>query len=384
MRALFGITFLTRTISIIVQTVSPIVLVKILKTPASEIGWMIAGFWIANAIGTIIAAGIIRSRNRSTLSGFALLALAFFGAALIHNPLGYSLSIVLSGLGLSLVQAFLIPTMHLSGTDERPHKGIADYSTALSLGMIAGPLVAGASIYLSGYYDLFFLLVAILVVVFIISFRIGIQKSFKGEDTRRGILPSNIVKTMKQKGFASFYTMNFLYSLLLPILISYGGVFAEDKFHVTTTEVLLMFAAVFSVSAMLRVLFSHSDVGHFHTFLMIGFVVLGLSFALIGLTNNLYLFIAGFLFFSVPHALIYPISTYLALDSAGPDGLISSTYIFATSSGIAEFLSPLAAVQIIAVYGFSPLFLVLVPIAVVGLLLSTAIPGLKRHTKISL
>lgn len=383
-RALFGITFLTRTISIIVQTVSPIVLVKLLKTPVSEIGWMIAGFWIANAIGTIVAAGIIRSRNKSTLSGFAVVALAFFGAALIHDPLGYSLSIVLSGLGLSLIQAFLIPTMHLGGTDERPHKGIADYSTALSLGMIAGPLVAGASIFLSGFYDLFFILVVISIVVLIVSFRIGIQKSFKDEDTRRSIFPSNIIKTMKQRGFTGFYTMNFLYSLLLPILISYGGIFAEIKYHVTTTEVLILFAAVFSISSVLRLLFSRSHSRDFRLLMIIGFVALTFSFSLIGITNDEYLFVVGFLAFSIPHALIYPITTYLALDSAGPDGLISSTYIFATSSGIAEFLSPLAAVPLIHSYGFSTLFIVLAPIAVIGLIFSMAIPRLKKRTSISL
>jgi MFS family permease len=375
-RALFGITFLTRAISIIVQTVSPIILVKILDTPAAEIGWMIAGFWIANALGIIIAAGIIRSRNRSTLSGFAVLALAFFGAAMIHDPLGYSLSIVLSGLGLSLVQAFLVPTMHLSGTEERPHKGIADYSTALSLGMIVGPLVAGASIFLSGFYNLFFILVAISIVVLVAAFRIGIQKSFKGEDTRRGILPSNIIKTMKQRAFAGFYMMNFLYSLLLPILISYGGVFAEDKFHVTTIEALILFAAVFSISSVLRILFSRSEKRHFQQFLITGFVMLAFSFTLIGFSNGLYLFLAGFLLFSVPHALIYPVTTYLALDSAGPDALISSTYIFATSSGVAEFISPLAAVPIITFYGFSALFFVLAPIAVIGLIISMAMPRL--------
>lgn len=373
MRALFGITFLTRTISIIVQTVSPIVLVKMFKTPAAEIGWMIAGFWIANALGTIVAAGILRSRNRSTLSGFGVLALAFSGAALIRDPLGYSLCIILSGLGLSLIQAFLIPTMHLGGTDERPHKGIADYSTALSLGMIAGPLVAGVAIFLSGFNALFFLLVAIALIVLVTAFKIGIQKSFEGEDTRKGILPSNIIKTFRQRSFTGFYTMNFLYSLLLPILISYGGVFAETRFHVTTTEILILFAAVFSVSSVLRALFSRSAKRHFHRFLMAGFVLLGLSFLLIGVANNFYIFLLGFLLFSVPHALIYPVTTYLALDSAGRDALISSTYIFATSSGVAEFISPLTAVPVIAVYGFSALFFSLAPIAVIGLIVAIAI-----------
>ena len=62
-RALFSITFLTRSISIIVQTVSPIVLVSILGTPATMVGWMIAGFWIANAIGPVIAAGVNKGQT---------------------------------------------------------------------------------------------------------------------------------------------------------------------------------------------------------------------------------------------------------------------------------------------------------------------------------
>lgn len=376
MRALLGITFLVRTISTIVQIVSPIVLVEIFKTPAAEIGWMIAGFWITNALGTIVAAGVIRSRNRSTLSGFAVLAIAFLGAALIHDSLGYSLCIVFSGLGLSLIQAFLIPTMQLGGTEKRPHKGIADYSTALSLGMIAGPLIAGATILLSGFYDLFFLLVAISIVVLVAAFRIGIQKSFEGENTRSGILPSNIIKTIKQKSFARFYVMNFLYSLLLPILISYGGVFAGKEFHITTAEVLVLFAAVFSASSVFRVFFSRAEARRFRLFLITGFLMLALSFSLIGLTNNIYLFLAGFLIFSIPHALIYPVTTYLALDSAGSGALISSTYIFATSSGVAEFISPLAAVPIIALYGFSSVFLFLVPIAAIGLIVSMLTPYL--------
>ena len=68
--------------------------------------------------------------------------------------------------------------MHLGGTEERPHKGIAEYSTALSIGMIAGPLVAGAAIFLSGFYALFFLLVAISLIVLVVAFKIGIQLIF--------------------------------------------------------------------------------------------------------------------------------------------------------------------------------------------------------------
>lgn len=369
-RALFSITFLVRTISIIVQIVSPIVLVKVLHTQNAEIGWMIAGFWIANAIGAIIAAGVIRSRNKSTLSGFAVLVVSFMGAALLHNPLGFASCIVFSGLGLSFIQAFLIPTMHMSGTQEIPHMGIARYSTALSLGMIAGPLVADAAILVSGFYSLFFLLVAISTVMLFASFRMGIQKSFEGEDTRKSILPSSIIKTMKRGTFTNFYGMNFLYSLLLPILISYGGVFAVDRFHFTTIEVLILFAGIFSISSTMRALFSRSKNSQFRTFLVMGFIALFLSFVLIGLANSIYLLLIGFLLFSLPHAVIYPITTYLALESAGQDGLISSTYIFSTSSGIAEFISPLVVIPLITAYGLSTIFSSLAPLAIVGLIIA--------------
>ncbi len=373
-RTLFGITFLTRSISIVVQTVSPIVLVTVLGSPATSVGWMIAGFWIASAFGTIVAAGVIRNRRRSLLVGFVLLTFAFLGAAIIHDALGYALCVVASGLGLSVVQAFLIPTLHLSGTSDRPHTGIANYSTALSLGMIAGPLAAAVAIGVYGFSALFVVLGTASFAFFLVCARIGIQRSFDKEDTRKAILPSNIFKTLKQKVFASFYLLNFLYSMLLPILISYGGVYMEARYQVGATEVLALFAGVFAVSTMMRFLFTRSRQEYFRVLLIAGFATLLLSFVLIGSANSFPLFLLGFMLFSVPQALVYPITTFMALESAGRDAIISSTYIFATSSGIAEFISPLAAVPIIALYNYSTVFLVMAPLAVVALVFSTFLP----------
>jgi predicted MFS family arabinose efflux permease len=376
---MFSITFLTRSISIIVQTVSPIVLVKILGTPATMIGWMIAGFWIANAVGTIIAAGAIRNRRSSLLVGLAVLALAFFGAALIHDSLGYAACIILSGLGLSVVQAFLIPTMHASSRNERPHIGIANYSTALSLGMIAGPLAAAAAIYVYGFSTLFVILALISVAVFVVVERIGIQKSFAQEDTRTSILPSNIFKVLRQRVFANYYVLNFLYSMLLPILISYGGIYAESRFKISSSEVLTLFAAVFAVSTMMRILFTRSEQRHFRLLLVVGFASLFASFTIIGSAGSFSLFLVGFILFSIPHALIYPITTFMALESGGKESVLSSTYIFATSSGIAEFISPLAAVPIIALYNFSWVFLAMAPISLVALFLSAILTTQKTR-----
>lgn len=351
------------------QTVSPIVLVKIFGTPAGMVGWMIAGFWIANALGTLVAAGVIRNRRHSLLAGFLVLFLAFLGAALIQSSLGYALCIVLSGLGLSIVQAFLIPSMHQSSGVERPHIGIANYSTALSLGMIAGPLAAAAAIYVYGFSTLFVILAVVSVAAFVVVQVFGIQRSFAGEDTQASVLPRNIFRVLRQKAFGNYYTLNFLYSMLLPILLSYGGIYGEGKFHASSTLVLALFAAVFTISTLMRVLFTRSEPKHFRILLVVGFAFLFASFALIGIAGSFYLFFLGFLLFSIPHALIYPITTFMALESGGKDSIITSTYIFQTSSGVAEFISPLAAIPIITLYNFSWVFLLMTPFSIAGLLL---------------
>ncbi|MDG6923465.1 MAG: MFS transporter [Nitrososphaerota archaeon] len=371
-QTLFSITFLSRSTSVIVQTVSPIVLVNIFGTPAGMVGWMIAGFWIANALGTLFAAGVIRNRRYSLLAGFLILFITFLGAALIQSSLGYALCIVLSGFGLSIVQVFLIPTMHQSSTVKRPHMGIANYSTALSLGMIAGPLVAAAAVYVYGFSALFVILAVVSVATLAVVQVFGIQKSFSGEDTRGSLLPSNIFRVLRQKAFGNYPILNSLYSMLLPILLSYGGIYGEGKFHISSTLVLALFATVFTISTFMRMLFTRSEPRHFRILLVTGFSCLFVSFAMIGIAGNFYLFLLGFLLFSIPHALIYPITTFMALESGGKNSIITSTYIFQTSSGLAEFISPLAAIPIITLYSFSWVFLLMMPFSIAGLVLSLA------------
>ncbi len=362
-RTLFGITFLARSVSIIVQTVSPIVLVSILKEPVETIGWVIAGFWIANALGALVAAGLIRSRSRSTVSGFIVLALAFLGLTILRNPTAYEMLVILSGFGLAILQAFLVPSMYATGNKDRPHIGIANYSMALSLGMIAGPLAASAAIWLYGFSTLFAILTGISVAMLVICLGLKFQRSFEGEDTASAVKPSRILRTLRNKRFANYYAINFLYSMLLPIFISYGGIYGEKNFGIGTAEVLGLFAVVFAISTAMRSIFTRSQVGQFKLLLVLGFLFLFASFVLMATATSFLIFLIGFLLFAVPHALIYPTTTFMALEAGGNESIISSTYIFATSSGIAEFFAPLIAVPIIALYSLSSLFLVMAPLA---------------------
>src|SRR5579875_2119392 len=281
-RALFSITFLMRSISIILQSLSPIVMVKLFLVPTSMVGWLIAAFWTANAFGALIAITIIRDRHKSTPVGFAILAFSFAGLATLQNALTYWAFIISSGLGLSIVQAYLVPSMYQTGNKQRPHSGIGIYSTALSLGLIAGPLSATIAIMLFGFSDLFLVLAVVSAITLAICAKIGFQKSYDSEAASIEILPKSMLKSIRSKGFTTPYALNFLYSLLLPILISYGGIYAESKFGISTSYALILFTVVFAISAALRSLFSALRIQRFHTLVTTGFIFLLLSFVLIG------------------------------------------------------------------------------------------------------
>ena len=210
-QALLEITFLERSISIIVLTVSPIVLVKFLGTPTSIAGWTIAGFWIANAIGALVAVGLIRNRHSSLLIGFLVIAISLPEAAIFRNWLVYMGTMILSGFGLSMVDAFLLPTMHeKSSSRERPQTGVASYSIALSLALVTGPLVAASAIASSGIFALFAVLAAISIIAFFLTKDTGILRSYSKEDTRAAIFPANILKVLRTGPFQDYYVLNFL------------------------------------------------------------------------------------------------------------------------------------------------------------------------------
>ena len=260
--------------------------------------------------------------------------------------------------------------MFASARGERPHIGIANYSTALSLGMIAGPLAASCC-------DL---LLRVLHTLCDTRCNFGrcIHRHREGGNPKivcwgghaEGHPTIKYLQGNQAEDICELLCPEPSLSMLLPILISYGGIYAESKFQIRSFRGAWALRGGFTVSTMMRVLFTRSDPKRFRLLLLVGFASLFASFLIIGSADNFTVFLLGFMLFSVPHALIYPITTFMALESGGKDAIITSTYIFATSLGIAEFISPLAAIPIIALYSFSWVFLAMAPISLIALVLS--------------
>ncbi|MCL4519547.1 MAG: MFS transporter [Thaumarchaeota archaeon] len=376
---LFFVSFVARTGSIVVQSLVPLVLVELFYFPAASLGFVIAGYWIANATGTMIALGVVKRPRLSTIAGLLITGISLAGFAYFKSTLLFELCVVLSGFGTAIQQAFLVPSMYSMGNGDRRHSGIGMYSVALSLGLIAGPLLSAAFVHIYGFSSIFLVLCVISFVTLAISILSRVQSSNAGSNDKTDVSISRIMSMFKRKGFAGIYLQNFLYSLLLPIFVTYGGVFARSHFDVSTPVALAMFTATFAVSAFLRLVYSRVRIRSFRVVLAAGFATLAISFLLIGTTSSFALFLAGFLLFGVPHALVYPSMTFVALEMGGLEGAVSTSYLFSTSSGIAEFIAPLTAVPIVALYGLQSVFLVMIIMPLVGLGILLTMSGDLTH-----
>ncbi len=377
-RLMFGITILIRSVSIIVQTIAPIIFISVFRLPSVMAGWLIAGFWIANAIGSIVSIIVVKNRTRSTLIGLVVISVSFIGLALFGKPVTMTAFIISEGVGLAMVQTFLVPSMYFNKREGRPHSGIGIYSAALSLGMTVGPLIASVAILFYGFSILFVILAAVSIGIFFFALRIQFQKSFEGEDTSKSLSLPRIISTIRQKGFASYYSLNFLYSMLPPIFLSYGGIYSKIKFGISTPEIMASYTIVFTISTMIRLMFSNIQVKNFRILLILSFSILSASFILIGVANNFQLFLTGFLLFSIPHALIYPSTTFKGLEAGGDKSIISSTVVLTTSSGFAEFISPLLAIPVITLYNLSAIFLIMSIFAFIAVVFSFALPMITK------
>jgi MFS family permease len=365
----FTLTLFLRLLSVTILSVVPLFMLDSLRISETEIGFYISLLWVGNAAGAAIAVWLVKRRFVSSVSGFSLLFLSLAGFAISeHYSLAFASFVGLAGLGMGMAQPFLAPLMHLASKPSRPYLGIGLYSIALSIGLICGPFVAAISISIGGYVLLFLTLamVSLLAVGELVWSRLrGSARAIESQSF--SIL--GLSKALRTKGFSNAFVLNFFFSMLLPIFLSYGGVLGEIGFALSSQNILLIFTGVFAISALIRVYNAksahnlESKLIFAASFLVGSFLLIGIS----GISRSTEVFLIGMLLFSVPHAMIPPIANYHALKSVNSEYMIGANSAFQISSGTAEFVAPIIMAFLVPLYGLSRSFIIMSPVAVVCL-----------------
>jgi hypothetical protein len=372
-------TLVLRLLTSALLIVIPLFLSKSLRVPDEYIGVYILLLWLGNAVGVLASITVLHRQSLSSLLGFGLLVLSLLGMALsVSSQLVVAISVLAAGVGMGMAQPFLAALMHLDAGRKNPYRGIGLYSVALGVGLVLGPLVPYGLLILGGFFAVFLTLSTLAAVGFAeVLVRISDGGLLSPEKVEYSLSFTQWTAAFRSKGFSRAFLVNFLYSLLLPIVLSYGGVYGENRFGITSSTALLVFTAIFLVSTIVRsaaVLFRHST----RFSLLVSGVFLAGSFLAVGTAPSFSVFLLGMLAFSIPHALVLPATNYTALRSVENDIVMNASYAFQASSGVAEFVSPAIAVGVIAFYGMSSIFLTMAPIALLVLCM-VAVPYLRKR-----
>jgi hypothetical protein len=316
--------------------------------------------WASITVGSIVAALIREPRY----VGFAGLVLLGIGLLLLYiSPSAAMLAVPLSGIGSGIASSVLAPLLHKMSSVERPFEGVASYSLALSIGLVAA--MAFTSILSLRGLTMAFLgaaVVSVSIAVFLVAYRVELPRV-------RVELPSidDAVMMFKVKPFAKAFTSNFAYSLILPLVLSYWPLYSSKVIYLPVATSFALLSALFLVSGTIRGL--SMGLRSVEGSQKLAVMALVISVALLA-TRSEILSVIGLLLFSVPHALVYPTTLYQAMTSSRSE--VKANYVFSLSSGAAEVLSPMLAGLVITGWGLEALYVVAVPLALASMIASYA------------
>ncbi len=370
----FVLTLLLRMLTSSLLIIIPLFMSYSLGVPAASLGDYILLLWAGNAVGVLATVGWVKRHAASSLVGFGVLAAAMLGFAFFAvSPADVAVLATLAGVGMGMAQPFLPVLMHLDSGAEDPYKGIGYYSVALGIGLIAGPVVAwvlesayGGAVGYTWIFLLLFAASAAGLASVVLRMR-SIREQSAPEFRPHPLVLRQWVTALRNRGFLDAFNLNLMYSLLLPVVLSYGGVYAGARYGLSPAGAYLLFAVVFALSVLIRGGMTRLRVGGSISLPVAG-VFLVSSFLAMSFAPSLAVFVAGMLSFAVPHALILPETKYRALTSVDGEVIMNASYAFQASSGLAEFVTPAAAVGIIFYAGISNLFASMFPLAVLSCL----------------
>lgn len=329
-----------------------------IKTPL--ISYMVILMWISIAFGSL-AATLAKRAKASSLVGLPLMALGLITLAL--SPSLAVLSIIAAGFGSGMAGSALAPSLHRLSSRERPMEGLGSYSLGLSLGLIAATLIS--SLMPSSELGLVFIAAGAVAIASALHVLLTPLPSHANVHIRLPAL-SDLRRFFTTRRFAKAFYVNFLYSTIFPLVLSYWSLYAIKVLGMSTGQAFGLLTAMFVISAAIRL--GSTRLRNVKAAEIAALVALTISTALLS-TNVIEFVTAGIILFGVPHALIYPVSLYESFESS-PDSEIKASYVIALSSGAGEVLAPLVASLMVMLGAIEHIYVVSVPLAAVALALA--------------
>ena len=145
-------------------------------------------------------------------------------------------------------------------------------------------------------------------------------------------------------GFLEVVFYNTVFSISFASIVALGGVFAKDNFHIKYFEITLLFSLFFISSLIARLVLLHltkkGSIKNKTKILNISIMISGVSFVLMSLSGNLYLYAFSLILLGIPHALIFPIGTMRISEVVGIKDMVAANTIYQSNFDIGGIIGP--------------------------------------------
>lgn len=359
----FLATVFLRSTTNMLQTGLPLFARYYLGLPEQRIGYLMAAITASGFISLIYFSMGKRRIRTLLVAGFLISGLATVMIALIRDIWSFLIIGLLSYSASSILQPLLLTSVVFMSEPHRRDRNIALFTSALSLSLIAGPLLQAFLISVTGNFVLSMVYFApLLFLGAVVSTRLGTEDEFEVRPELRSF------GFIRNRRYLTGVVTQLVYTIPFAVMLSFGGIFARSVVGASYIEVEFLFGAFFASSLLSRVILSLKG------FNKVATVVISVALTLIGipllaLVPNQSALVVAFVILGVPHGLIYPVASSYVAQGVERNRLPIANSVTAAVAGFTNLLSVSIYGYLLSDLGDSQGFLTLVaPVAVLGIL----------------
>jgi len=311
---LLSVTFTMRASTNMLMTVVPVFSKYVLLANLIFVGLTATLYGIGALISNILINGrvnISKTPKMITLFLFIMTAsiFAFIFTKNIYEVLVLSF---ITGSSMGVVQPLLMTVTNIISPPDKRDRYIAAYTASLSLSLIFGVLLQGYVIsFLTIRYAFvifFFISLASSILMLILSGKIKISSENKKIGFREILSKASYSLKQGKVLFAMFGNISYAFPFIL--LLTYGSIMGREYYGINPDIFFYFLAVFFSISFASRMFLSLKTVKNRDIIMYASFILSIAGYAMLGLTDYIYVFIIGLIFLGIPHGTIYPISSY--------------------------------------------------------------------------
>ncbi len=338
---LMSVTFSMRAENILVQTNVPLISKYYLNFNSIEIG----------AISAVIvgSAGIMSAFLNSKVC-YKKRKKLFVSSIIVYSilePLFYFSSdytiwflVIFSGFFFGAVMPNIISSASVIKNRRYRERVLTLYTLSLSASLVIAPLIESYILRYYNLYQLFLFFIPFGILSIILSLKIKFPEDSRNKKDKN-------INVFKNHGFRLSVFNNISYDIPFALILTFGGIFANDEFHAPYYFIEVLFAGFFGFSFVARGYLSYRPVKRLYITTSVSIITTIAGLILIYFSNSLMFYFIVISILGIPHGLTFPTSlTALSRSFNSSEISVANTYFYAVMMFIAVIVPSMAGLSV--------------------------------------